>query len=517
MNKYFAYIRVSTTRQGEHGVSLQQQRQAIEKHAAKNALEVCRWFEEQETAAKRGRPQFTQMLKMLQRRKAAGVIIHKIDRSARNLKDWAELGELIDAGVMVHFANESLDLTSRGGRLSADLQAVVAADFIRNLREETKKGFYGRLKQGLLPMPAPLGYLDTAPGKPKVPDPARAPLARLAFEMYATGKYNQVELGDELYRLGLRSSSGRRVDKNFLGRMLRNPFYMGLIHVRKTNESYLGVHKPLVSKTLFEQVQQVLDGNFCGIKSRHDFLFRRLFWCKLCGRLLIGESHKGHTYYRCQGKFCPTTSIREEIIENAVIERLRMIQLDPQDHDYLKTKIDGFQNHWTENKQKVIGSWKLELAQAKDRLDKLTDAYLDGIMERDLFEEKKTALLMERRGLEDRIEQLANQNMSLVSPALTRLLELTGAAYSLYVDGVPEEKRELIRDVSSNRTLHEKTIDISLSVPFDEIAKCRQITTGSPSRANARTWDRLADYIFYFARRMTGAQDVKRRIGLLNK
>ncbi len=52
----------------------------------------------------------------------------------------------------VHFANESLDLQSRGGRLSADIQAVVAADYIRNLREETRKGFYGRLKQGLCPM-----------------------------------------------------------------------------------------------------------------------------------------------------------------------------------------------------------------------------------------------------------------------------------------------------------------------------------------------------------------------------
>jgi hypothetical protein len=40
----------------------------------------------------------------------------------------------------VHFANDSLDLNTRGGRLSADIQAVVAADYIRNLREEAKKG-----------------------------------------------------------------------------------------------------------------------------------------------------------------------------------------------------------------------------------------------------------------------------------------------------------------------------------------------------------------------------------------
>src|SRR5205085_4859361 len=137
---------------------------AITRHAARNDFEIAAWFEERETAAKRGRPLFNQMLKLLRQDKAGGVIIHKIDRSARNLRDWADLGELIDRGIEVQFANESLDLQTRGGRLSADIQAVVAADYIRNLREETRKGFYGRIKQGLFPLPAPLGYTDQGKG-----------------------------------------------------------------------------------------------------------------------------------------------------------------------------------------------------------------------------------------------------------------------------------------------------------------------------------------------------------------
>jgi site-specific DNA recombinase len=110
MKQYFAYIRVSTTRQGEFGVSLPQQKDAIERYAQRNQLEISRWFEEQETAAKQGRPIFGTMVNLLRKRAAVGVIIHKIDRSARNLRDWADLGELIDRGVEVHFANESLDL-----------------------------------------------------------------------------------------------------------------------------------------------------------------------------------------------------------------------------------------------------------------------------------------------------------------------------------------------------------------------------------------------------------------------
>src|ERR1035438_6770137 len=195
--KYFGYIRVSTAKQGEQGVSLQEQRDAIARYSQQHGLEIVNWFEERETAAKRGRPVFNQMLRLLKQGKADGVIIHKIDRSARNLKDWSDLGEMIDSGIQVHFVNESLDLHSRGGRLSADIQAVVAADYIRNLREETRKGFYGRIKQGLYPLPAPLGYLDMGKAKAKELDPVRAPLVRRAFELYSTASWTLGQLKDE--------------------------------------------------------------------------------------------------------------------------------------------------------------------------------------------------------------------------------------------------------------------------------------------------------------------------------
>jgi hypothetical protein len=187
------------------------------------------------------------MLRLLKAGKASGVIIHKIDRSARNLRDWADLGELIDGGIEVYFANESLDLRSRGGRLAADIQAVVASDFIRNLREETKKGFYGRLKQGLLPMPAPLGYLNVGKGELKIIDPTKAPLVRKAFELYATAEFSLDQLVKEMHRRGLRSRKGRKVGRNSMSLLLNRPYYVGEIEIKKTGERFLGGHEPIVA------------------------------------------------------------------------------------------------------------------------------------------------------------------------------------------------------------------------------------------------------------------------------
>src|ERR1700674_546819 len=268
--------------------------------------------------------------------------------------------------------------------LSADVQAVISAYYSRNLREEVKKGFYGRLKQGFYPMPAPLGYLDAGAAKPKVIDPDRGLFVKKAFELYASGKYSQVSLREELHRLGLRSKTDRKIQKNFLGRMLRNPFYMGLIHIEKTNQTYLSVHEPLISKKLFDEVQRVFSGNFSAApKVKHNFLFRQLFWCKLCRYALTPERQKGHVYYRCQSKSCPTKCIREEPVDQEVGVTLKRIDLEPEQHAYLKQKLDELKKTWDQNRGHEIESVEIQLAQVKDRLGRLTDAYLDNALDRE--------------------------------------------------------------------------------------------------------------------------------------
>lgn len=392
MKNYFGYIRVSTARQGEHGVSLEHQRDAIERYANKNNLQIARWFEEQETAAKRGRPLFGQMLKLLRIGKASGVIIHKIDRSARNLKDWADLGELIDSGLEVHFANESLDLHSRGGRLSADIQAVVAADYIRNLREETIKGFYGRLKQGLYPRPALIGYANQGPGLPKLPDPVMAPLIRLAFEKYATGDYNLDRLKEEMFTLGLRNKTGSKVALNGISCILNNRFYTGLIYVKKTGQTFQGIHQPIVGTALFDRVQQILRGKTNKKTKSHNYFFRQLVSCQLCYYSMIPEQQKNHVYYRCHTRTCPTKTIREETLDQGLVRELRRIEFSQEEKDYFRAKILTMKQDWGEERAQAIQNLELRKGQLQDRQDRLTDAYLDKLLDKETFEQRKNSV-----------------------------------------------------------------------------------------------------------------------------
>src|SRR5262249_2904640 len=112
------------------------------------------------------------------------------------------------------------------------------------LKEETKKGFYGRLRQGIYPRPAPLGYRDRGKGLPKEIDPVQGPLVRKVFEWYATGNLGPEALAEKMHDLGLRNRKDGRVSVNGLSCVLHNPFYLGLIEVKLAGEVFRGAHTP---------------------------------------------------------------------------------------------------------------------------------------------------------------------------------------------------------------------------------------------------------------------------------
>ncbi|MDQ3279803.1 MAG: recombinase family protein [Acidobacteriota bacterium] len=497
MKRLFGYVRVSTAKQGVQGVSLQEQRDAIGVYAAKRGVEIAEWFEERQTAAKRGRPVFMAMMNSLRKGKAEGVVIHKIDRSARNLRDWADLGELIDAGIDVHFANEPLDLKSRGGRLSADILAVVAADFIRNNREETRKGFYGRLKQGIYPLNAPLGYLDQGGGKVKALDSERAPLVRFAFERYASGNASLSMLLDELWQKGLRNRRGNRLSLTGLTTILRNPFYTGIIKLR-SGETFPGQHEPLIRMTTFARVQDVLTGKKPRRTQVHDYRYRRLFACRTCGRSLVGTRVKGRVYYRCQIQSCPTTCLREDQLDRAVDSMLASLTLPAATAEQCEAEVHRAFANATElaaaEKLRLTGA----IGSATERLARLTDALIDGRVDLAVHDERRAALLAERQLLQEKLATVES-DFSTTERVILSCLQLARSPQKLYEMATNDEKRQILESVTSNRTAEAKNVEISVAEPFSFLPSAKETTSCAPVGGTTPTTS-LAEHLANWSR-----------------
>ncbi|AXI40709.1 recombinase family protein [Sulfitobacter sp. SK011] len=459
MTTCFGYTRVSTAKQGE-GVSLEVQKEEITRYAEKHGLTISRWFEEKETAAKSGRPVFNAIMRDLNNHKADGLIVHKIDRSARNFRDWAKIGELSDQGVAIHFVTESLDFQSRGGRLTADIQAVIASDYIRNLREEAIKGIRGRLKQGLYPHMAPLGYLNQGGGNPKTPDPARAPLITDAFTLYGTGKFSIRGLCDEMDKRGLRSRAGKALTRTSMEQTLSNPFYCGIVRVRKTGETFKGVHQPLIPASLFQRVQDLKSDKYHRKKLRHFHTYRGLFVCAACSNKLIAERQKGHVYYRCHTNGCVTQCIREEIIEREVQYGFEQISFSKPNFERLKGNITT----WFEDRRHAFGTSNaltLRKSEIKARIGTLTDALIDRLIDKEAFAERKQHLLIECQKIDDQLEKM--NDLTAEADKLAKFLELVKSLAELYQIANPSEKRLIVELATSNRLVDGKNVALQPS------------------------------------------------------
>ncbi len=483
MKGYFGYIRVSTVRQGEHGSSLQEQRSAIEAFALRHGLTIAGWFEETETAAKQGRRAFNQMLAQVERGRVAGVIIHKIDRGARNLKDWAYLADLMDRGIEVHFAHDNLDLTTRGGRLAADLQAVVAADYIRNLRDEVKKGLYGRLKQGIYPFAAPRGYLDRGGGKVKEVDPIVAPLVQQAFELYGSGKFSLDLLRNEMASRGLRSDAGSPLSQSAMSAVLRNPFYVGIMRVNTTGEEFEGKHHPIISRTLFDRVQAIMSGKLYPRVEIHRYLFRRLIRCVCCGRSLTGERQKGIIYYRCHDRGCKGVSLREFDIDAQVRRTFSCLYLSDQDLGDLREIIREEVEREDVDATSRLTTIERDLSLIEGKLVRLTDAMVEGAIDKSAYAERRSALIAQRLVLQER---KSAGGISTFWKTMAERFELGFAALLSYELGNDEDKRDALKLISSNLVADGKKLLLTVSQPFDAVLEWSKLSECGDRRGTVR-------------------------------
>lgn len=444
----FGYLRVSTVRQGE-GVSLQEQKAAIEECAERRNLLITEWFEEKETAAKTGRPVFNHMIKRLRQGHAAGLIVHKLDRSARNLRDWTAVSELMDNDVEFHIATEPIVFATRGGRMTADFLAVIAADFSRNQREETKKGLNGRLKQGLYPFKAPLGYLDMGRGQPKAICPLKGALVRELFELYLSGQHSMRSLHKEMRELGLRGHGGKPVSMHGIEKILSNTFYHGLITIERTGETYDGQHEPILTEQEFKQIQRIKKGR-CGQKvTKHDHRFQGVFRCGGCGGAMVPELQRGHVYYRCKDMTCAVKCVREDRIDSHVRRAVQQMEWSTDIIRVMKARWKEDANFASLEKERRSLTARIEAVETK--IARATDLLIEGTLERPEYDAKKSELAFEVSLLRGQFDDLPDPKV--LRSKRNHYLELFSQLSNTYQAATNAERRALLKNLFAERLL----------------------------------------------------------------
>jgi DNA invertase Pin-like site-specific DNA recombinase len=175
------------------------------------------------------RPAFAQMLADAEAGLFDVIVVHKLDRFARNLRVTLETLERLDrAGVAFVSINENMDFTTPIGKVILATLGAFAQYYSDNLSWETKKGKNERKAQGLYNGLLPFGVKKNKNGIP-IPDPDTYPGLLLAYQTAAQGKSDR-EVADVLNAAGYRITGNRGhnlFSKDAVKPMLSNRFYLG--------------------------------------------------------------------------------------------------------------------------------------------------------------------------------------------------------------------------------------------------------------------------------------------------
>ena len=493
-----AYIRVSDLSQVE-GHSLNAQERLFRELCNSRGWEAVRVYREEgrsahvDTIGKR--PVFRQLLEDAAKNQFDVVVVHTLDRWSSNLKITIEtISQLARHSVGLVSITENIDWSNPQGRLFTQMLGAFAEYYSGTLASHVSKGIGQRAQQGLHLGAIPFGYqscweevkgqrqLICEPEHPGGihPDPEEGQAIQELFSRYSTGTGTLSQLASWLNSQGFRTRNRHRLPDAHgnltasprlftvasLRVVLHNPIYAGKI--RHRDQLLPGAHEALISHELFKSVQAAMKRNSGRSETlkphtEREYLMKGLIRCAYCGLPMWAQTYtNGRRYYReqkgsrgtgyCVGR---SGSVLCNVPDEQMGRIVSAIVLPESWMDRVLAQVHG-----ADEVQRV----QQERGQVEQRLKRLGQVYLDGMIEQEDYKRQK-------RLLEERLAGLVVPGVDTAREA-GRLLEelprlwaeadlgerrklLLGMLDAVYVDTVQEKSVVGVRPKPSFRPLFE--------------------------------------------------------------
>ena len=454
------YVRVSTLRQTQ-AQTIEQQLERLHTHAGAHGWVVADkhvFRDDGYSGASLRRPGLERLRDAVAAGEVDRVLLTAPDRLARNYVHQALLlEELGRGGCQIEFLDRPMSQDPHD-QLLLQIRGAVAEYERSVIAERMRRGRQRKLRAGLL-LPwtrAPYGYrLD--PERPRDPAGVRVEAAEAAvvqelFATYIEEGTGLIGLAKVLSRRGIVTPNGHaRWNSATVRGILTNPSYTGQVYAgrsrarapRGRHSALRPIGRPgttqvplpreewipvatipaLVSPEHFEQVQAKLAQNRQFARRNNtarDYLLRALVSCGACQTACAGRSDrkKRYDYYVCRAKANPVASRRDEHcparyipaqpLDELVWQDLCAVLTHPESIAQALARAQG--GHWSSQevqaRREVLRKGAASLDQ---QLERLTDAYLGGVMPLAEYQRRRGELEQKQRGLAQQREHLEGQ------------------------------------------------------------------------------------------------------------
>lgn len=327
-----AYIRVSTTEQKVHGISLEAQMQKLEEYAAANNMKIVEWYKDEGVSARKlikKRPELQRMIQDAQKGRFKRIIFIKLDRFFRSVAEYHECMKLIEP-VIWTATEEKYDLSTANGRAFVNMKLTIAELEADQGGERVRIVNEYKVKSGL-PLfgtrSFPFCYAVSEPEKGERHKYITKRNKEAMEDLIAHVMVNHSIRGGVAY---IRKKHNMRIGYNSAVRALKNEMLYGSY---KGNPNYC---PPYMTKEMFDKLQAIIARNPRTAVNEHTYIFTGLIRCPECGQRLTGSMQtqkrngKAIRYYsyRCnnnrKNQFC---GFNKAVFENTM-EKMLLAQLD---------------------------------------------------------------------------------------------------------------------------------------------------------------------------------------------
>ena len=427
--KFFLYARKSTDVEDKQVLSIDAQLTELREYAVREGLEISAEIVEKQSAKVPGRPLFNKMMKEIETF-GGNILAWNPDRLARNSVDGGQIIYLLDTGKLASLKFPTFWCDNTGqGKFMLNMAFGQSKYYVDSLSENTKRGLRQKVRLGIFPSQAPVGYLNDSRTKTIVVEKKKSRVVRLAFEKYVKGNMRLEDVSSFLAKNNITTRTGKRISKTKASFILSNPFYIGLF--KYGGEIHEGKHEPIISKKLFDEAQEML--KYRGQPERkpqnEPQPYCGLISCASCGMMITAENKTKrqkngnvhyYVYYRCTKKSkvmkCPEMSLRSEKLDEQLSSLIKKVSL-PKDwaEELNRLALQDYKNS-APSLTACVEEKKKKISSLSEKLERLLTGYLDQVIDQSDYCLQKAKLLSEKKSLEEEIFNFSHKQNDWLAP-----------------------------------------------------------------------------------------------------
>jgi len=317
------------------------------------------------------RPALQRLLDDLDQGRLDCVLVYKVDRLSRSLLDFARLMDRFDQrSVSFVSVTQQFNTTTSLGRLTLNILLSFAQFEREIIGERTRDKMSAARRKGKWIGGTPvLGYdVDPAGGR-LVVNAKEARRVCEIFDLYRQQHSLSLVVAELIRRRWTTKSrksqagkvhSGRPFTKASVRSLLTNATYIGKVEHRGV--IYPGEHVAVVDEQVWQEVNLELragrrDGP-SAVRTRQNALLAGLLLCKSCQQPMVptytAKPGRRYRYYVCRSarrngwSACPTKSVPARMIEESVLEQVRVALTSPETRQQFDVSLQAFDAHPSE-------------------------------------------------------------------------------------------------------------------------------------------------------------------------